>query len=157
MSRERKKPLSSPGRERRASEVDGIERVSRPDPVVRYVNLTLYNMVKDDETTLAISSTNPLPRLRASSSEYYEAPRFLSVVNRFKVMGGLNPVIYHEPTSSRFELRIAGEAYEVSCCFVDGEGEQTVTINIEKVISQPTDRPLSSEATPSASPDEVSS
>ena len=84
-------------------------------PPVRYVNALLSEMAETRRSVTLRTSG----RLPAPSGIGSELPQFAQVVNRLKIMAGLNPVAYSEVVRRQFEVTINERKRKVSVAFDD--------------------------------------
>jgi hypothetical protein len=111
--------------------LDDIKELAESSPTKKYLNLLMWQMVRQDlaELTLWQMQRLPVPEHCTPS----ELPPFASVVNRLKVMAGLDPVIYQQPKEGRIELRIGGRPLIFHARFVDIGSERSVHIRLERL------------------------
>ncbi len=83
------------------------------EDALRYANLLLYDMHDKGETSLLLKQSVSLPPMNGTVT------RFSHLVNRLKVMAGLHPAQYPEPTIGRISLKIGGVDRGLSMTFSD--------------------------------------
>jgi len=101
-------------------------------PVVRFVDIMLYGMVRDGPRGLSFRASEPLPGLveNAMAEAAEVGVDFLHVTSRLKVLANLTPQRYVALVSGRIEMRIAGKPYCVDVLFEDELDEPRCTIRI---------------------------
>lgn len=105
------------------------------DPVIRYVNMVIVDMIAREETERRLDDTN-LPVLEYRNKLPVEPPDFGPVSNRLKVMCGLNPERYREPVGGTVDLTLGGESYTLHIHFEEHEPEPFCKITVEQEGSQ---------------------
>lgn len=84
-------------------------------PVARYVNV-LVSRLADHGGTITLKASDQLPLEGECSGA---APAYTQVVNRLKVLSGLDPVGYPQPVSASFEQVIRGTRHRIETRFDD--------------------------------------
>lgn len=108
-----------------------IERAMPSTPVIRYVNLVLYQMFHGGPDRRVLRESEPLPIISEFGDDL-QPPPLDAVVNRLKVMFRLNPVKYPEPTDGSLQVWIGGCECRVSCRF-DDASDNRCEIKMEKM------------------------
>lgn len=108
-----------------------IERAMPSTPVIRYVNLILYQMFHDGTDRRLLQESEALPIISEFGGDI-QPPSFEAVVNRLKVMARLNPVKYPKPTDGSLQIWIGGHECRVLCRFDDG-ADSRCEIRMEKM------------------------
>jgi hypothetical protein len=89
-------------------------------PAVRYANLLLYYMVKNNTGTQVLSESESLPPL----AEEVAPPPFDRLLNRLTVMSGLDPVTYPAPVEGSISLSVAGAMFRAKTMFDDASNDR---------------------------------
>ena len=92
-----------------------VMTVTRKPSVVRYVDALLLRLA-EQRLEMTLSASDPLPELEGSREDL---PSFEQVVNRLKVLSGLNPVTNSRTVSGRFTHWQRGRWYDVVTHFDD--------------------------------------
>jgi hypothetical protein len=93
----------------------GVIVTTVAEPVIRYVNVFLAEVVsKKRETTLRASQKLPSLPGRGSAP-----PPFAQVINRLKVLSGLDPIMYQKVVSGGFEHRMRDHSCRITATFSD--------------------------------------
>jgi hypothetical protein len=108
-----------------------IERAMPSTPVIRYVNLILYQMFQEEKERRILRQSETLPIISEFGDDL-QPPSLEAVVNRLKVMAGLNPVKYTDPTDGSLQVWIGGHECRVLCRFDDG-ADSRCEIRMEKM------------------------
>jgi hypothetical protein len=105
--------------------VPGTLKMVTPDspPAIRYVNLLLYHMVKNDTDTQILREAESLPSL-AGELGAVSPPPLDRLLNRLKVLSGLNPVTYPAPVEGSIPLCIGGEMFRAKTFFDDASNDR---------------------------------
>jgi hypothetical protein len=115
-------------------DLDDITELAEKNPTKTYTSLLMWEMAQQDVVELILWQSQPLPSV--GQWEFPDWPSFESVVNRFKVMASLDPVIYHQPKEGRIELGIdrRGEGLETAIIhvrFSDTAPDRSVHLRLE--------------------------
>ena len=99
------------------------ERVSRlivSDPIppaVSYVNALLTELVATrGAVTLRASERLPVP-----AGERANVPVFALVMNRLKVLSGLDPIVYPQAITGKFDFTVRDRTVRIATTFDDGQ------------------------------------
>lgn len=107
-----------------------IDRCAKSTPVIRYVNMILYQMHEHGTMSRALRKSEPLPDISEFGDDLC-APPLDAVVNRLKVMSAKNPVVYPEPIEGEFQVQVGGAEHRVRCTFNDNADERC-TLTMKK-------------------------
>lgn len=93
--------------------------------------LPLY-MLRTSQTELTISSSRPLPGDGEDDPALIPPclPEQEMVINRLKVLCGLNPFRFSEPTDGSFETTHANHTLRFAVQFTDGDQRDICTLNL---------------------------
>jgi len=105
------------------------------NPVIQYVNLLIVDMIARDEKSMVLKEST-VPILQYKQKLPVDPPDFDPILNRLKIMSGLNPVKYPEPVDGTMSLTIGGTPYNVTTHFEDRDPEPFCTITLEQEGSQ---------------------
>lgn len=98
-----------------ASKSSGVIVPTALPPPVKYVSALLSEMTEGKRSvTLRASGKLPVPAGAGS-----ELPAFAQIVNRLKVMAGLDPVAYAEVVRKQFEVTVGERKRKISVAFDD--------------------------------------
>lgn len=106
------------------------ETAQYPLPI-RYVNLLLYQMERENTASLMISQSELLPMV-SGLEEGSPLPEFAQARNRLKVMSGLNPSTYQEPVVGTITILIAGAQHIAEVHFDDKAEDPFCQIKLRK-------------------------
>ncbi len=114
-----------------------IERAAGSSPVIRYVNMILYGMFKNDIGSRILRQSEYLPPI-AELGEQLQPPPLDAAINRLKIMAGLNPGIYSKPVEGAIQLTIGGTDCRVLCRFDDSTDDRCdITMEKEQTAQPP--------------------
>jgi len=121
-------------RRTQAQHPEVVEDLRRMTPLVRYVNVLVYHLVKEGGGPCTIRRSAPLPEVPKAYSprERADEIEFHRVCNRLKVIAGLNPVAYKHPVEGAIHMRIAGKPYVVRARFEDREDDYVITLTVSQ-------------------------
>jgi len=112
----------------------GTERASRvivpsaAPPAVGYVSALLAELgVSGRELTLRASEG--LPRFPGAPSDF---PPFVMVVNRLKVLAGLDPIAYPRPVKGAFDTTIRDRRLRIAASFDDGAKDPWCRVSMQE-------------------------
>lgn len=91
-------------------------------PAVCYTDLLFLDLAKDLGREWLLRRSQPLP-VPTTGGLPGDPPDFAHVVNRLKILCGLDPVSYPRPIEGTIELVVGGIHVVVRACFDDVEGE----------------------------------
>jgi hypothetical protein len=99
---------------------------------VRYVNILLCHIMDNVQAPVTIRRSEVLPVLPARYNMGQIQTTFGHVINRLKVMSGLNPVAYPKAVDRVFSVGLQGRAAKVAVSFDDSIEDPYCTIHILK-------------------------
>lgn len=105
-----------------------VTRDHDPPPVVRYVDVMLYNMTKRGPRTLTLRSSQPLPGMEEREARADPPFGFVNVLNRLKVIANLTPQRYSEPVAGTIDMRISGKPWSFDVAFDETQDDATCTV-----------------------------
>ena len=111
-----------------ASEV-GATRTNRPT-ASEYIEWLPRYMLQTSQTEIRIDSNLPLPGANETDPDRIPPciPDTEAVVNRIKVLCGLNPFRFSEPMEGEFEETLMNHRLKFSVHFSDSENRSTCTL-----------------------------
>ena len=99
-------------------------------PVIRYVNLLLLTMHKENSLTRELHASTGLPPLEIDG-ERLAPGQFDKVINRLKILCRLDPVTYPAPTEGTTSIGIYGRDYALVCLF-DDQSDRRCVIHLQQ-------------------------
>lgn len=99
-------------------------------PAANFVNLLLRDMVENKRTTLTILRSAPLPEVQGLDNTTPPADAE-SILNRLKVLAGLNPAMYREPVEGYFFFDAQGRRFAARTRFEDSNDDSVCVITIQ--------------------------
>lgn len=99
-----------------------VEEVHDDRSVTEYVDWLLQHMLRTSRMELAMDSSSPMPTGEGTSKDPWmrPLPDARTVINRLKVVSGLNPVRFQRTTYGRFERTRGTLVFSYNTCFEDG-------------------------------------
>ena len=127
MLRRRKKPIN-------LDEIDlnELKELSAASPAKVWVNLLLLHICKDSGSSLTLQKSKGIPSIPLEEEVPPGELDFDRIINRLKVMAGLDPVTYREPRKGRISLTIGGTWYHGNATFVDSVADSQCEITADK-------------------------
>ena len=115
--------MKNPFRRRPPGQDGVLEDAAHSSPPIRYVNVILYQMCKAHQPVRILRADEPLAQVTIESGTL-EAPPLAQVLNRLKIMSGLNPVHYSAEAEGQIQLSIGGDEFSVRTTFSDATEER---------------------------------
>ena len=106
-------------------------QTTKRDPVVRYVDRLLTDLIEQDPPTITIRSSTPPPAVSGAGNGQ-PVPSYTDVVNRFKFLANLNPMTYPEPMDRQFEWKRGTQAFVGQVRFEDRASDPFCTIELRR-------------------------
>ena len=100
-----------------------IEQLAHSSPPIRYVNIMLCQMCKAHAPVRILHSGEALSPVSLGGCTI-EPPSLATVLNRLKVMSGLNPVHFDSEVHGKIQLRIGSQDFLLRTTFNDDAEEQ---------------------------------
>ena len=99
---------------------------------IDYVDWLLQHMLRTSNTTLTLGTRRPLPGQGSAKEDTPPpcTPEVQTVINRLKVMSGVQPVRHEQPVEGSFEQPRTQLVMIVDTRFHDGADESTCTIRL---------------------------
>ncbi|NLX22984.1 MAG: hypothetical protein GXY55_15125 [Phycisphaerae bacterium] len=101
------------------------------NPTKIYVNCLILHLYDGDRHPCVLRPSEPLPEVPHYDLD--EQPPIQRVVNRLKVMAGLDPVHFPQPRDGRIELQIRVAKCFLHVRFNDTGPDPSVTLRLEEV------------------------
>lgn len=100
--------------------------VDEPPSASEYVDWLFRYMLSKSRTEMEIDSTRPLP----GADEAPCAPPHAAVLNRLKVLCGLNPFRFSEPVDGAFEKAFSNHTLHFSTRFEDNDSRSVCRLRL---------------------------
>ncbi len=107
-------------------------RFAQNSPTKDYINLILLGMLRHAQSDWDINDADGLPAPQYGPDFDMTGVTFDRVVNRLKVMSGLDPVTYRDPREGAIELVINGVNYVANTRFMD-QSTRIVHLHLRRV------------------------
>lgn len=111
---------------------DKLMELSDASPIKTWVNLLLLHMYRDSLSTLTLQKSKGIPSIPLEEEVPPGELDFDRIINRLKVMSGLDPVVFKEPRQGEISLTIHGTGYTVSTTFVDSGTNPRCELTVRK-------------------------
>ncbi len=124
-----------PGEEVDELDLEAIAKGEEESPVVKFVNLVLYQAIKDRVSDIHIEPYDKIVRVRFRADgncyEAFKPPKSLhnSIVSRVKIMCGLDIAERRRPQDGKFQIRMEGRQ-------IDFRVSVLPTVHGEKVVAR---------------------
>lgn len=127
MLRRRKKP-SSPCE----IDLDELKALQEASPSKTWVSLFLLHLCKDLGSSLTLQKSKGIPPIPFEEEVPPGGFDFDQIMNRLKVMAGLDPVLYKEPQKGKISLCICGIWHHLDTTFVDSVDDSRCEITAHR-------------------------
>ena len=114
-------------------DLESIAKSEDESPVIKFVNLVIYQAIKEKVSDIHIEPFDPVVRVRFRSDglcyEAFKPPKALhnSIVSRIKIMCGLDIAERRKPQDGKFQIRVEGRS-------IDFRVSVLPTVHGEKVV-----------------------
>ena len=118
--------------------VGSDDAASAKKPVAsEYVDWLPRYMLETSQMEVVLKSDAPLPGAQETREKLAPPglPEQTEVINRLKVLSGLNPFPFQTPTSGSFETELLNHVLSLSLKFEDAGSASTCTVTVAKVKS----------------------
>jgi len=113
-------------------DLNELKELSEASPAKAWVNLFLLHMCRDSVGSLTLQRSKGIPPIPLEEEVPSGGFDFDRIVNRLKVLAGLDPVIYKKPRKGSISLCIAGTWYQVNATFVDSVSDSCCEITAHR-------------------------
>jgi len=100
-------------------DLDELKELRARSPVKTWVNLLLLHICKDAVGSFTLQKSKGIPPIPFEEDVPPGGFDFDKIINRLKVMSGLDPVVFKEPHQGEIPLTIGDTLHTVSTTFVD--------------------------------------
>jgi hypothetical protein len=115
--------MKTPFRRKSLDRHGDIEQLAHSSPPIRYVNIMLCQMRKAHAPVRVLHSGEALSPVSVEGCTI-EPPSLATVLNRLKVMSGLNPVHFDSQVHGEVQLHIGSQEFLLRTTFNDEAKEQ---------------------------------
>jgi hypothetical protein len=113
-------------------DLNELKELSDASLAKAWVNLLFLHICKDSGNSLTLQKSKGIPPIPLEEEVPPGELDFDRIINRFKVMAGLDPVIYREPRKGKISLRIHGTWYCLNATFIDSVADSQCEITVHK-------------------------
>jgi len=125
MLRKRKRRIGS-------IDLDELKELYERFPVKVWVNYLLLHMSRSHIESLTLSRSQGIPSIPLEDRVPEGALDFAKIINRLKVMSGLDPVVFTTQRKGKIPLMVGGTDYTVTTTFIDSDNDSKCTIALSK-------------------------
>jgi hypothetical protein len=97
-----------------------------------WVNLFLLDMFRSKRESVTLNRSQGIPSIPLEDEVPEGGLDFDKIMNRLKVMSGLDPIVYRTRREGKFSLGVSGIYYTARTTFVDSDKDSMCTITISK-------------------------
>ena len=108
------------------------ELVVKSTPAKRWVYCLLEHMFRTKIESFVLSRSEGIPSIPIDDGLLEGELDFTQIINRLKVMSGLDPVVFKIQREGKIPLGIGGINYTATTTFVDSDKDSKCTIVISK-------------------------
>ena len=110
-----------------------VIRTSHAHPVIRYVDDLLWQLRSDASGSVSLRASEPLPHIQGDAQAVSDDVSYETVVNRLKVLCGLQPITYAKSAQGKFERDVRDRKLRVRCRFTDSGPDASCSINVMEI------------------------
>ena len=99
-------------------------------PSISWVNSLLMHMYRDSISDFSLSKSKGIPSIPLQDELPEGELSFDRIINRFKVLSGLDPITFAEAREGHIELVLGGTRYSAKTLFDDSADDPTYQINM---------------------------
>ena len=115
---------------------DEFKRLWERFPAKVWVNHLLLHMWRNSISSFTLQRSKGIPAMAWEGHLPPGGFDFDKIINRLKVLSGLDPVTFKQPRDGKTTLLINGTPCSVSATFVDSDADSLCTINMHPEKSQ---------------------
>jgi hypothetical protein len=112
--------------------MDELKVIRDPHPAKMWVNSLFEHMFKNHLKSFTLSKTEGIPSIPFEDELPEGELDFTKIINRLKIMSGIDPTTYKEPHEGNIQMGIHGIWYTVKTTFIDSDGDSKCEITISK-------------------------
>ena len=113
-------------------DLDELKILSAAFPAKTWVNLLLLHMSKDSLSTYTLKQSQGIPPVPHEEDLPDGEISFERIINRLKVMAGLDPIKFTEPKKGSFSICVQGHWFTFNTIFNDSSDNPTCSITMFK-------------------------
>lgn len=113
-------------------EIDELVPRAQMKPVRKWVGLFLIHMHQKSIDSFTLQKSKGIPAFPLDDEVSKEEITFTKIINRLKVMCGLDPVVYSNPQEASTMINICGKVYQIKTTFSDNTEDQLCNIQLIK-------------------------
>jgi len=111
-------------------DLNALKELQEASPAKAWVNLFLLHMCRDSVSSLTLQRSKGIPPIPLEEEVPPGGFDFDRIINRLKVLAGLDPVIYKEPRKGKISLCIQGTWYHLDTTFTDSVADSQCEITV---------------------------
>jgi hypothetical protein len=113
-------------------DLDELKELANRNPAAVWVNLLLLHMYKSNLESFTLKKSEGIPLIPHRDEVPEGELDFTKIINRLKVMSGLDPVVYKEQHEGKISLCFCGIWHNVKTTFIDSDDDSTCVIIMSK-------------------------
>ena len=113
-------------------DLDELKELTESSPGKVWVNLFLLDLFRRKIESCTLSRSQGIPSIPFEEEVPEGGFDFTKIINRLKVMSGLDPVVFKTQQEGKIPLGIGGIYYTATTTFVDSDKDSKCTITISK-------------------------
>lgn len=102
----------------------------RQTPASEWVYSLLEHMFKSHLKSFTLKKSEGIPSIPLRDELPEGELNFSKIINRVKIMSGLDPVIFKEPHGGKHTIIFHGKQYTMKTTFIDSEDDQICEIHL---------------------------
>ena len=111
-------------------DLDELKELSEPSPVRTWVNLFLMHMHKEHLENVVLKKSEGIPPISYEDEVPEGGFDFDKIINRLKVMSGLDPETFKKPREGNIRVNISGRDYIIKTTFLDSYDDSKCEITM---------------------------
>lgn len=109
-------------------DLDELKVLANRSPAKAWVNLLLMHIYKSHIESFTLKKSEGIPLIPLRDEVPKGELDFAKIINRLKVMSGLDPVVYKEQHEGKISLGIGGIYYTAKTTFIDSDDDSKCVI-----------------------------
>jgi hypothetical protein len=114
-------------------DLDALKELTESSPPAkRWVNCLLEHMFRTKIESFVLSRSEGIPSIPFDDGLLEGELNFTQIINRLKVMSGLDPVVFKTQREGKVPLNIGGIDYTATTTFIDSDEDSKCSIAMSK-------------------------
>ena len=111
-------------------DIDEIKELRGRSPAKTWVNLLLLDMSRDSVNTYTLKQSQGIPPVAHEEDLPEGEISFERIINRLKVMAGLDPIRFTEPKKGSLSISVSGNWFTFNTIFIDSSDNPQCSITM---------------------------